>query len=188
MQLAAKRHIQNVYNAYCKNSAYPNRSKENGIAIVNLLDKSGMQLKMGSELSTLLANLGSRMEDVSSSPASEKIREELTFEEFKMPVDGSSSCRLDYLWYDYHFNTNHFGIQKANTLYAPLREFLEEGTDVEKNYDNETIFKALRGCGNYFLSGRNGTVLRLQNGIIRTNCIDCLDRTNVVQVTLISLY
>lgn len=30
----------------------------------------------------------------------------------------------------------------------------------------------------------DGTVLSTQNGIIRTNCIDCLDRTNVVQSML----
>lgn len=28
---------------------------------------------------------------------------------------------------------------------------------------------------------KDGTVLSQQEGIFRTNCIDCLDRTNVVQ-------
>ena len=28
---------------------------------------------------------------------------------------------------------------------------------------------------------KDGTVLSQQDGIFRTNCIDCLDRTNVVQ-------
>lgn len=28
---------------------------------------------------------------------------------------------------------------------------------------------------------KDGTVVSHQNGIFRTNCIDCLDRTNVVQ-------
>lgn len=37
---------------------------------------------------------------------------------------------------------------------------------------------------NYFLLLRDGTLGSLQDGVFRTNCIDCLDRTNVVQSML----
>ncbi|VVC32076.1 SAC domain [Cinara cedri] len=36
----------------------------------------------------------------------------------------------------------------------------------------------------YFLLGSDGKLLILQKGVFRTNCIDCLDRTNVVQSLL----
>lgn len=36
----------------------------------------------------------------------------------------------------------------------------------------------------YFLLFRDGTLSSLQEGVFRTNCIDCLDRTNVVQSML----
>jgi len=36
----------------------------------------------------------------------------------------------------------------------------------------------------YFCKNQNATVLNNQVGIFRTNCIDCLDRTNVVQSLL----
>jgi hypothetical protein len=36
----------------------------------------------------------------------------------------------------------------------------------------------------YFLLTRDGTLVSLQDGIFRTNCMDCLDRTNVVQSLL----
>lgn len=36
----------------------------------------------------------------------------------------------------------------------------------------------------YFLLTRDGTVVSQQDGVFRTNCIDCLDRTNVVQSML----
>jgi len=36
----------------------------------------------------------------------------------------------------------------------------------------------------YFLQEREGTFLQRQGGVFRTNCIDCLDRTNVVQSML----
>lgn len=37
---------------------------------------------------------------------------------------------------------------------------------------------------NFFLLLRDGTLSSLQEGVFRTNCIDCLDRTNVVQSML----
>ena len=36
----------------------------------------------------------------------------------------------------------------------------------------------------YFLLTRDGALLSVQEGVFRTNCIDCLDRTNVVQSML----
>lgn len=33
----------------------------------------------------------------------------------------------------------------------------------------------------YFAVSRDGTLQNQQTGIFRTNCVDCLDRTNVVQ-------
>jgi len=36
----------------------------------------------------------------------------------------------------------------------------------------------------YYLSTADGTVLQRQNGVFRVNCIDCLDRTNVVHSML----
>lgn len=36
----------------------------------------------------------------------------------------------------------------------------------------------------YFLLTRDGTLISQQEGVFRTNCIDCLDRTNVVQSML----
>ena len=33
----------------------------------------------------------------------------------------------------------------------------------------------------FFLRSNDGSTSRLQDGVFRTNCIDCLDRTNVVQ-------
>lgn len=36
----------------------------------------------------------------------------------------------------------------------------------------------------YFLLLKDGSVVQQQDGVFRTNCIDCLDRTNVVQSLL----
>ena len=36
----------------------------------------------------------------------------------------------------------------------------------------------------YFMMDPGGSVMSVQQGVFRTNCIDCLDRTNVVQSML----
>ena len=33
----------------------------------------------------------------------------------------------------------------------------------------------------YFCANKNGNILSFQKGVFRMNCVDCLDRTNVVQ-------
>lgn len=35
----------------------------------------------------------------------------------------------------------------------------------------------------YFLLNEKGEKMKEQSGIVRTNCIDCLDRTNVTQAS-----
>jgi hypothetical protein len=43
------------------------------------------------------------------------------------------------------------------------------------------LYMHISGCS-YFLIEDSGVLVEEQNGIVRTNCIDCLDRTNVTQV------
>ncbi|KAH9642854.1 hypothetical protein HF086_011901, partial [Spodoptera exigua] len=56
--------------------------------------------------------------------------------------------------------------------------------DQQQRYGNQVLVN-LAEFG-YFLS-RGGTILLRQNGVFRTNCVDCLDRTNVVQSLLARL-
>eukprot|EP00898_Chlorokybus_atmophyticus_P006474 jgi/Chlat1/6828/Chrsp51S06517 len=66
-----------------------------------------------------------------------------------------------YVPFDYHHNVGLAGFAKLNKLYALLEQ-------------NFTKF-------GFYLADSNGKALRVQSGVIRSNCIDCLDRTNVVQ-------
>jgi hypothetical protein len=45
----------------------------------------------------------------------------------------------------------------------------------------DSIQRDLDEQGYFLLSLSSWKVIRHQSGVIRTNCIDCLDRTNVVQ-------
>jgi hypothetical protein len=47
--------------------------------------------------------------------------------------------------------------------------------------DVDELYMLISGCS-YFLIEDSGVLVEEQKGIVRTNCIDCLDRTNVAQV------
>ncbi|XP_022594498.1 synaptojanin-1 isoform X1 [Seriola dumerili] len=64
--------------------------------------------------------------------------------------------------FDYHQNVKGGKADKLNSILKPqLNKFTDE-------------------CGFFYYSGETG-IARTQGGTIRTNCLDCLDRTNSVQ-------
>ncbi|XP_058483071.1 synaptojanin-1 isoform X12 [Solea solea] len=64
--------------------------------------------------------------------------------------------------FDYHYNVKGGKADKLHSVLKPLlNKFLEE-------------------CGIFYYTGETG-IVRTQGGTIRTNCLDCLDRTNSVQ-------
>jgi hypothetical protein len=70
--------------------------------------------------------------------------------------------RLSYIWFDFHHECKQKG--KWNNLSKLVAKVGE-------------TFSAQK----YFAKEANGTVVSWQQGIVRTNCMDNLDRTNVVQ-------
>ncbi|XP_051255782.1 synaptojanin-1 isoform X8 [Dicentrarchus labrax] len=64
--------------------------------------------------------------------------------------------------FDYHQNVKG---GKADKLHSVLKPYLS---------------KFIEECGFFYYSGETG-IARTQGGTIRTNCLDCLDRTNSVQ-------
>ncbi|KAF5753100.1 phosphoinositide phosphatase SAC6 [Tripterygium wilfordii] len=66
-----------------------------------------------------------------------------------------------YLHFDFHQVCGHIHFERLSILYEQIVDFLE------KNW--------------YFLLNEKGEKMKEQLGVVRTNCIDCLDRTNVTQ-------
>ncbi|XP_038563933.1 synaptojanin-1 isoform X4 [Micropterus salmoides] len=64
--------------------------------------------------------------------------------------------------FDYHQNVKG---GKADKLHSVLKPY---------------VSKFMEECGFFYYSGETG-IVRTQGGTIRTNCLDCLDRTNSVQ-------
>ncbi|KAI0095508.1 SacI homology domain-containing protein [Daldinia grandis] len=73
-------------------------------------------------------------------------------------AEGSQS--LAFEWFDFHSACRGMKFENVSLLLDILGKKIEEtGSTVE----------------------RNGQIERKQNGVLRTNCMDCLDRTNVCQ-------
>ncbi|GAB2223953.1 hypothetical protein Droror1_Dr00004698 [Drosera rotundifolia] len=68
---------------------------------------------------------------------------------------------MRYLHFDFHRICGHIHFERLSILYDQIAEFLEKN--------------------GYFLLNEKGEKLEEQHGVVRTNCIDCLDRTNVTQ-------
>ncbi|XP_071907957.1 phosphoinositide phosphatase SAC8-like isoform X2 [Coffea arabica] len=68
---------------------------------------------------------------------------------------------IRYVSFDFHHSCGNSNFDNIELLYDQIAE------DFEKQ--------------GYFFIGKEGEVLSEQKGIMRTNCVDCLDRTNVTQ-------
>ncbi len=75
------------------------------------------------------------------------------------------SYELKYVWFDFHAETARKG--KWNNL----RKLFTEDNGVSDMFERQ----------GYFCKDASGVVSQWQRGIVRTNCMDNLDRTNVVQ-------
>ncbi|CAN6461871.1 unnamed protein product [Victoria cruziana] len=72
------------------------------------------------------------------------------------------SCdEIRYVHFDFHRICGHIHFERLSLLYDQIVDFLKSSR--------------------YFLLDVKGEKLEEQQGVVRTNCIDCLDRTNVTQ-------
>ena len=172
-------HLSNIAQHYGNSDG-----EKTFLYFVNLIDKKGSQGLLGRYLYAALAALvnSSHVVDVDASViASLKDRNEVLSQVFRSSLTPSNSSKetneyvkSKYIWFDYHHQC-HGGATEAK-----LRQIYEELKEV---IDSEDTSK-----GAYFLRKtlnqpeQSSASVSKQKHLIRTNCIDCLDRTNVVQV------
>ena len=80
---------------------------------------------------------------------------------FKQVIDEIGNKALRYVWFDFHHECKKM-------KYGNLSKLIKE---VDTEFHNHS----------FFARAADGTVTQLQKGVVRTNCMDNLDRTNVVQ-------
>ncbi|KAJ2233189.1 Inositol-1,4,5-trisphosphate 5-phosphatase 1 [Coemansia sp. RSA 485] len=85
-----------------------------------------------------------------------------TFYKTMIDAMGLPRSLVAYEAFDYNGEVRGGHFDRVNTLIRQLNPFLS-------NFQY------------YMVSNDSGTILSVQRGVQRTNCIDCLDRTNVVQ-------
>ncbi|KAG9476047.1 hypothetical protein GDO78_002881 [Eleutherodactylus coqui] len=83
---------------------------------------------------------------------------------FSQMVDGLGNGMVRYFAFDFHKECSHMRWDRLQILVDQVAEVQDEF--------------------GYFLVDSEGKVLMTQDGIFRSNCMDCLDRTNVIQSLL----
>lgn len=101
-----------------------------------------------------------------STQASEK-----TSERFRViePIQEKTVDRIHYIYFDFHHECRNMKWHRTQLLLDQLGEALY----------NQRYFHATEGG-----SSASSAVRNTQTSVIRTNCMDCLDRTNVMQSML----
>ena len=148
-------------------------SKGMKITMVNLIDKHGDQGRLGhafdSVLSAVLEVYGSIDEGDEtsySSKSSSNRREALDSHPILSPKS------VEHIWYDFH-------AECKGGRWDRLSHLLEE---VMPTMNKQGYFSAVPSSAtNNNYDNNAWEVLSRQDGVVRTNCMDCLDRTNVVQ-------
>ncbi|PWA46558.1 phosphoinositide phosphatase family protein [Artemisia annua] len=82
-------------------------------------------------------------------------------EKYASAVQNILSDEMRYVHFDFHRICGHVHFERLSILYDQIKDFLVKNR--------------------YFLINDKGEKVEGQTGVVRTNCIDCLDRTNVTQ-------
>jgi hypothetical protein len=134
----------------------------NSICCINLIDQKKDQKIIGDYYSNLIQNYKEKNKNISN--------------------------RVDFAWFDFHAECKKLKYEnikklfKKNSVHKCLNSYgythiLIKSNILESVQNNEKIF-------DYLLNNeQNFKFIQIQKGAFRTNCIDSLDRTNVVQST-----
>ncbi|KAI0895731.1 putative SAC1 protein [Annulohypoxylon nitens] len=130
--------------------------------LVNLVNQKGREQRIKQAYEQMVQKLV-------SSPSEKVKSDSLTDEKFHVIEPSSSKQeydRLHYVYFDYHHETKGMQMHKAMLLVEQLKDAL-----IAQQY-----FRGVDMPANGGLETRN-----FQTSVVRTNCMDSLDRTNVVQ-------
>ncbi|KAI2471321.1 putative SAC1 protein [Annulohypoxylon bovei var. microspora] len=133
--------------------------------LVNLVNQNGREKRMKEAYEQMVKKLV-------SSPSDKAKSDTLSDEKFHVIEPSSSKQefdRLHYVYFDYHHETKGMQMHKAMLLVEQLHDAL-----IAQQY-----FRGVDMPANGGLETRN-----YQTSVVRTNCMDSLDRTNVVQSML----
>ena len=140
-----------------------NKQSEVKLTMVNLIDKHGDQGRLGSAFDSVLTAV---LQVYGDTQSKRKLKVGKPIE--SQPLLGPKSVK--HIWYDFH-------AECKGGRWDRLIHLLEQ---VTPTLNQHGYFCAV---SNTDPSKNNSAweIMSLQDGVVRTNCMDCLDRTNVVQ-------
>eukprot|EP00923_Selenidium_pygospionis_P032121 GHVN01056775.1.p1 GENE.GHVN01056775.1~~GHVN01056775.1.p1 ORF type:complete len:512 (-),score=29.04 GHVN01056775.1:66-1601(-) len=97
-------------------------------------------------------------------------------EAFKKLVEGRDHPRLLFVWFDYHKETAGMQLNRLSDLLAATHKRLKS-----HGYTHVVLKCSPSEAKSPYGEYEERVIMNTQQGIMRTNCVDCLDRTNVVQ-------
>jgi len=136
--------------------------KDTKISMVNLIDKHGDQGRLGNSFDAVLTAV---MEVYCPDKVSNIGK--LTKRKEMEPVIESNSVK--HIWYDFHAECKGGRWDKLSSLLDQVTPTL----------NGQGYFSAVPKPSDVVVT--DWEVKSVQDGVVRTNCMDCLDRTNVVQ-------
>ncbi|KAH8739206.1 hypothetical protein FG386_003584 [Cryptosporidium ryanae] len=199
-QKIVNRHFRELSKKYCNqlsendnnfNFVFDDKriiNSSNGrVLVANLIDKKRHELVLGTEFEKYVNNL-----DVN----------DICEEKFNVLGDGYSGDAskigkitndVKFCWFDFHSECSKMRWENLsflvnNLIKIGLDDIGFTSLEIRLNFQ-ESDYSPIYGIiqGNYNKDSQDEFKLivnSIQNGICRTNCIDCLDRTNVVQSVL----
>lgn len=150
--------------------------------IINLVNQKGREKnvkdayeQMVRTLQTSPSTTGERKTDPSSPPAVGMIESTSQIQEFD---------RLHYVYFDFHNETKGLRWHRAQILLDELSEALLAQRYFHGIYPSTTSKSSMLSFSAAAASSNPLDVRSTQKSVVRTNCMDCLDRTNVIQSML----
>ena len=93
---------------------------------------------------------------------------------FTQMVTALGDPDIDYVWFDFHSECKKMKYENLSKLIAIVKEKLFGYgyfmADLDAGFGQREL-----------INSQTCRILSTQSGVVRTNCMDCLDRTNVVQ-------
>lgn len=136
--------------------------------LVNLVNQKGREARVKQAYEQMV-------EMLVTAPQERREADQYTEEKFHTIEAGKAQQvfdRLHYVYFDFHTETKGLQMHRAQLLVDRLQDALEK----------QQYFRAVDMPGSH-IDGRL-EVRNTQTSVVRTNCMDCLDRTNVVQSLL----
>ncbi|KAA0025607.1 phosphoinositide phosphatase SAC7-like [Cucumis melo var. makuwa] len=100
-------------------------------------------------------------------------------EKFANAMQQITGDDVRYLHFDFHHICGHVHFERLSILFEQISDFLDQNGQITFLLTSHVYL--LFAIYRYMLLNDKGEKMKEQLGVVRTNCIDCLDRTNVTQ-------